>query len=298
LEHLPELKSVGDPERPHEIRQQLLKRCERNATDLERDLIQQLLPLLHEFVESLGFKPKSLSQEQIHFFDTTSLTVSEKTEVTEPGVVGAYRPLSQVILVFSARESTSPLEVADTLVHEMLHSQTYSNIDVGPTEHTSPSRQQRIGIRIIRPDRGTTYFRNLDEAVTTTLTGRFFKQYGGQIPTLEAELHSKANFIDMLPKKHREQAFRDIARLVRTRDASGNWKTEVIRYPYAREREQLQRLVTDLYEQNAGRFASPDELFKIIVRATFTGRLLPFGRIVERTYGQGSFRRLGEEREG
>lgn len=54
-------------------------------------------------------------------------------------------------------------------------------------------------------------------------------------------------------------------------------------------------LIDDLYNKNAGSFASREEVFNLFARAVMTGRLLSVARLLEKTYGKGSFRELGEK---
>lgn len=279
-----------------ERRLRLEVRSERPATETERQLIRQTLPLLYEFVSAIGGTPKQIDADRIHFYDVSGLDPAERALLTEPGVKGAYRPLHRSVLIFSGPKSESPLETADTLVHETLHAQAFSDIEAASF---GASLQQRVGIRIIRPNRGTTHFKNLDEAVITTLTIRFLNQYGNMIPVLADELQRRTQFIEALPEGVRERARRDIARIVQTPPDSGAgiWRTEVIPYSYPKEREKLNSLIAELLDKNANDFADAEEVFQVFVQAVFTGRLLTLARLVEKTYGRGSFRRLGEQRD-
>ena len=43
----------------------------------------------------------------------------------------------------------------------------------------------------------------------------------------------------------------------------------------------------------ADQYADADEVYKVFLKAHFTGQLLPIARLVEKTFGEGSFRLLG-----
>lgn len=278
-------------------------RCERRATETEQELIRQTLPLLYDFVGSIGGAPKQVHPGRIRFYDVSNLNHAERSLLTEPGVKGAFRPLHGTILIFSDPTSQSLLETADLLVHEVLHSQAFSNMDADSVplsnEHTRLPRQQNIGIRIIRPDQAKTYFKNLDEAVITTLTIRFLNQYGNMIPSLAHEFQRRTQFIEALPEGVRERARREIARIVQIPPDSegGIWRTEVIPYPYPNEREEMNRLITELLEKNVDDLADSDKVFQVFVQAVLKGKLLPLASLVEKTLGRGSFGRLGEQRD-
>ena len=49
-----------------------------------------------------------------------------------------------------------------------------------------------------------------------------------------------------------------------------------------------------LYEENKDKFDSYEDLFKLFSAAMFKGDLLPIARLIEDTFGKGTFRKIGE----
>lgn len=286
-----------------ERRRQLEQQCERRATKSEQEVIHHVLPLLYDFIRSIGGTPKTVDSTRILFYDLSRLTAAEQPLLTEEfGVKGGYRPLQGTILIYSGPQSDSLLQCAGVLVHELFHSQAFSNMSpvMSGFPESSLSRQQRIGIRIIRPDKKTTYFKHLDEAVIETLTIRFLNQFGSAIPALAEESQRRTEFIESLPDAARDRARRDIARIIRTPPSKEGdlWKTEIIRYAYPEERDELNRLVAELFEKNAGELDDREQVFRLFVEAVLQGKLLRLARLVEKTFGRGSFRQLGVKRDG
>ena len=68
-----------------------------------------------------------------------------------------------------------------------------------------------------------------------------------------------------------------------------DWET--VSYP--QQRGVLQYVCTEIQEQCPDRYQSADAVFKEFLRAHFTGQLLQIARPVEETFGEGSFRLLG-----
>ena len=66
-------------------------------------------------------------------------------------------------------------------------------------------------------------------------------------------------------------------------------------YSYFKERAALKKLIQTLYEKNEDEFESEEEVFNLFAKAAISGRLLPVARLIEKTFGKGSFRELGEE---
>ncbi len=65
-------------------------------------------------------------------------------------------------------------------------------------------------------------------------------------------------------------------------------------FHYVDERRFFNKLLDRLYEKNKDSFSSRDEIFALFVKGGFGGNIMPVARLVEKTFGKGSFRRLGE----
>ena len=71
----------------------------------------------------------------------------------------------------------------------------------------------------------------------------------------------------------------------------GNDDWEAVSYP--RQRDVLSYVCAEIQKQFPNEYQSADDLYKIFLKAHFTGQLLPLGRLVEKTFGEESFRLLG-----
>ena len=68
-----------------------------------------------------------------------------------------------------------------------------------------------------------------------------------------------------------------------------------VSYPYHDERQQFNALVDELFERNKEDFESREQVFNLFAEATMTGKLLPIARLIEKTFGKGSFKMIGEK---
>src|SRR3989338_4959424 len=66
-------------------------------------------------------------------------------------------------------------------------------------------------------------------------------------------------------------------------------------YSYTNERAGFASLVELLYEKNKNEFDSYEDVFKLFSQAMFKGHLLPIARLIEKTFGKGSFRTIGQK---
>lgn len=62
---------------------------------------------------------------------------------------------------------------------------------------------------------------------------------------------------------------------------------------YGQQRNVLNYVCAEIQKQFPDQYASADDVYKTFLNASFTGRLLPLGRLVEKTFGEGNFRLLG-----
>lgn len=69
---------------------------------------------------------------------------------------------------------------------------------------------------------------------------------------------------------------------------------EADQFHYVKERRFLKKLIGELYKRNKNDFSSEDEILALFIKGGFDGNIMPVSRLVEKTFGKGSFRKLGE----
>lgn len=70
-------------------------------------------------------------------------------------------------------------------------------------------------------------------------------------------------------------------------------RKKIITFGYRRARKVLNFIVDCIYEDNPDRFTSRQEVMELFFSAIFTGHLLPTARLIEKSFGKGSFRTIG-----
>ena len=63
---------------------------------------------------------------------------------------------------------------------------------------------------------------------------------------------------------------------------------------YKSERRILNTLIDKILEKNPDKFQDKEEVFEVFAKGMITGNILPVGRLVERTFGKGTLRKIGE----
>ncbi len=171
---------------------------------------------------------------------------------------GAHSSLYGSILVDRKK---SDVDFALILFHEELHNQSYKALQV--TTGNKPELQTyRSGIAITTRDGKVTYFTQIEEAIIELISRKFYKE----------EMLSNDLFVVDEKKPPQE-----------------------IYFSRKEEAELLNSIINDILIKNPG--ASREEIEEFFIRAQISGNLLPIARLIEKTYGKGSFRQLGEKTE-
>ena len=66
-------------------------------------------------------------------------------------------------------------------------------------------------------------------------------------------------------------------------------------FSYGNERSALHKLMQTIQEKNSEQFASEEAVFDEFAKAYFAGNLLPIARLIDKTYGEKSFRAVGRD---
>lgn len=254
---------------------------EREKTGKETQIIQNILAKLDEFLHEQGIEPLNLTLDHIHIVDEASLSIEQKKTFGIPEESGGfYMEGRQGIVVFGSDDN---LIFAGRVAHECLHSNSF----VSFTAQDDKFALRRIGLTVL-DENEKRYFHNLNEGLTEELTKRFDKKYFGQMPSLSDAVKEREEFIASV------KSDTDEINSVRTiQMPNGEWETIIEEYAYQSERKEFLSLINTIYDKNKTEFTSPEDVFQLFVKAAFTGRMLDIARLVENTFGKGSFRQLG-----
>jgi len=113
-------------------------------------------------------------------------------------------------------------------------------------------------------------------------------------PKLATELKDRDLYIKRISQKDNipVEKVRQTVAGVKGNDSTGQkW----VSYPYHEERQQFNSMVDELFEKNKDDFESREEVFRLFAEATVSGRLLPVARLIEKTFGKGSFRLISKK---
>jgi hypothetical protein len=209
--------------------------------------------------------------------------------------LGMFEPMRQAIFV---REDPSREPFLATLVHEMLHAKSYAALQA-VTEDNPFITVYRLGLAVSSRDGKRTRFTNLNEAVTEELTKQLSQKLFHD-PLFDAEERETRKTLRTHPDMrsgegellYTEDTFH--AALGRSETAAPPEKIVTRRFVYAEERALLAALTKKLSERLPEQFGSTDAAFEVFVRAMLTGNILPLGKLIDRAFGAGTLRKIGD----
>lgn len=169
---------------------------------------------------------------------------------------GAHSTVGASIL---ADRDPSDVQFCLTCFHEILHLKSFSSVQFTKTEKPV-LKQYRSGLSVRSRDGKEVYFTDLEEGVIGLLSQKFYDTKLKSSPLFEEELKKGEGEFYIGRKK---------------------------------ETEKLQKIVDELWEKNQDSFSSREEILDLFVDAQINGNLLTIGKLIERTFGKGSFREIG-----
>ncbi len=274
------------------------------------EVIETLNGYLDEFLKEYGIDAIYIPSKNIHILDWSKLSPEQLEKVRErwKSTRAFYLPALQQIMMLTEYKDGERVRFLRSVVHEMCHMNSFGsyqkshngpieksvNIKIPSGEEAHSIIERRIGF-CITSMQGDIYFKDVDESIIEELVIRFDSRYFSQIPQLAIEVEERRKARDELAHKEGDNSAKEIAYLQQGKNENGKEIQYLVSYTYPDERRIFNDLVDDIFEKNKSTFTSREEVFKVFATAIMTGRLLPVARLIEGTYGKGSFRELGEK---
>ncbi|MCX6720238.1 MAG: hypothetical protein NTW11_00245 [Candidatus Staskawiczbacteria bacterium] len=272
---------------------QELHETEREKAPDEIMMIKKVLAHLSEFTSIYGGKPVPLKMENIHIIDPDQFSAEAKQKLGN--TKGWYDLSSQSATIISDRNNIDKTNLFHEITHELMHFSEFSSLmphtvveKDGSSNTLMAQRRNGFSVAVMKDNKPEFYFNDLNEAITEELVARFIDKYllSDQSVVSSDYFMKVINSLGHGDAEGSKFSIPDIDKYLMITSFSSR---------YNEEREKLWRLIVDIKAKNSDKFKSPEDFFNIFAREYFTGRLLPVARLIEKTYGKGSFRELGKE---
>jgi len=257
---------------------------EANKTLEEERVIEEINQRMNNLVGEYGGQPLQITSDHIHIIDFDKLKPNEKA-FFEKIMKGSAQYISsrQVILMKKGMPIDS---FAKHILHEVIHFNSFQSYNFNGENKLS---SRRHGLRMTKKGGDEEFFLHYDEAITEELVIRFRERYFKDIPELAEGVVKRDEWIKRL-KPESEHLGEDVAWV----DDSEKEPT-FYRNSYPEYRKRFNRLLSEILKRNPDHFSYKEEVFKLFAQSYFTGNVLEVARIIESTFGEGSFRKLAEE---
>jgi len=196
--------------------------------------------------------------ENIHLLEEGGVDKLTRGKIS----AGASAPVYGGIIVDRV---VSDVEFSLVTFHELMHAKSYNSIQITKEKNKEKGviKSFRTGFCVTTRDGEKTFFEDVNEAIVGFLTKKFFEEY----------IEKNDMFKDELTMQ----------------------KEKKISFNLSRQKEMREGLnyMFRIYELNKDKY-SQEEIVDIFIDAGINGNLLKVARLVEETFGKGSFRVLGE----
>lgn len=268
-----------------------IRKAERQKTEKELALIDFANRETDKLMGELGVTPYDIPYNNYHMVSHEFFKEkigSDHHAITFPSWQGIYFDESYF--------KDSPVFFGSIAFHETMHLKAYYAVEAKQGDEKVERRPYREGVSVLRPmyeygfkTLNRKHFTGLHEAIVTEAQKRMIPSLFAQPELVKEKIwiesnEAKALMKDFAKKKGIEET--DVYYIDQEQNS-------FLILSYRPQRKVLNYLCTEIQKQFPDRFKSSDDVFKVFLSANFTGNLLDIGRLVEKTFGEGSFRMLG-----
>lgn len=256
---------------------------EEEKTPEEKEIISLVNFHINQLTSRTELGELSIPEANIHILPTNYDFFSMDGKVLD----GITSPINQAIIVSRNR---SNLSTASILFHEMIHLRGHTAfVNIG-----GYLSDYRSGLEVVKNN--FSRFHCLNEAVTEELTREFILRYHDhplfrndieEVKTISAASAEKFN-----PYNTFTQDLEKDGLLLPQEQSDGS--NTLVGFAYPIERNALNELIDRLHYFNPDRFKTRKQIFNKFVNGLFTGHIYELGKLIDGTFGKGTFRKIGE----
>jgi len=263
---------------------------EREKTPEELQIIELINIETNKLLDKYGRQPFDIPTQKVHIVDKEHWPKEYNHDVVS--VFNLYGQFTAV----KAEHASDRLEFASLVYHEVLHLKSHLALEAEKTTEEDGThikfRGYRAGISIHdRQDGSKVFLRNINEAIVEELDKRFVYDVLYKNDLVKDELLSSNNL---------KKEYGGWGKI----DDDNNYfikkyplyddKTypKAIGFGYETERLVLNSLIDKIYSANQDKFQNREEVFDVFAKAMFDGNILPIGRLLDKTFDDGTFTKL------
>src|SRR3989344_2407997 len=248
---------------------------ERQKTKEELEIIAFVNEFTNTVATNFGGQSLDVQQKNVHVLDQSEIEQLDKIfsqkETTHPSSIF----IASLQAIVMSDKKGDLLAFTRELVHEMCHFKAFQSLEV----RLDPDRKMWVGknrrgglaIEIKRDKQKEAAFVDLNEAIIEQLTGVILENLTKSNDLPDALKKQ----IEKVPNEKREE--------------------KIFGAVYVPEQLRLIDIAEKIYGKNRDRFKNAGEVLRLFYKSMFSGELLQVARLIEKTFGKGSFKKIGEE---
>ncbi len=277
---------------------------EREKSEDERRMFAWAAKNVNLLREKHGLEPIELDPKQVRIISGDHVKLGETISTG----AGGYSTMVETAFITDAEElGREGIGRLDTIQHELIHAGQYQSLQVGKGNEFMDYREG-VGVVARRPDDSgeyRVYLRSLNEAITEENSRRLTLDISSGDPELghvvkkrEAEFSEFMKFCENNPNHGYPKALLG-GDVLHSEINPENGRPKVSPFSYYDERQAMWKLFDTIHEKNPAAFPGKsqgearEEMFDMVTKASLDGNLLPFGRLMNDTFGRGTFREYG-----
>lgn len=277
---------------------------EREKTPVEIILIERANELTNELSRIAGLPDLNVGPKNIHFIPNDRLKrkgSDPEDGPINPDISGRTFSLEQMIVMYDFSFEKPKIVSFHDILHEVAHLKSYCSLRERVFENVANAIEllpyrSGISINTFRPETKRKYgaraLNHLNEAITEELVKRLVIRVRNEDLFLAETSNTDENI-----KKYGGE-----------KDSGGNLilngeeyfvqsdegDITGARFIYERERKMLNILIDKIYDRNKDIFSSREDVFNVFIKAYMTGNIIPMGKLIDKTFGRGSFKRIAK----
>jgi len=268
------------------------RKFEYPKTEKELKIINLINKETNRLLEEVGVKPFDVSSDNFHIVPPEIYKkIKNKEDNSSAATSFEYQ-----VMIFDAEKSrdNSMNFLADSL-HELLHLKSHTSIQVEKDGEKIKSHLFREGMGVrasakkIKEIGHHMHFNGLHEAIVATQEKKSFHELiKDPIFAEEKRVMESQEFLEAKKKiSEKSNIPEDEFTWVDTN------KKKFFSFGYLSIRKTLDYVLEEIQKEFSEKYASKDDVFKEFLKAHLQGGLLTIAHLVEDTFGDGSFRLLG-----
>ncbi len=270
---------------------ELFEKNELPKTERELALIDFANNETNKLLSEVDRKPYSVPPENYHLVSPELF----RKIVDIRGSTAATFFSRQGILFNAEYSRANPLNFGTSAFHETLHLKGRTSFELEEENGLLRKTPYRTGVSVIASQKigfhGTPHehFEGLHEAIVSAQEKKSFPNLLNLPELAEEKKWLLSEEAKEIKSRIAEQKGLSKDEITWVGKEGEDWET----FPFFAQRQTLNYVCSEIQKQFPENHQDTEEVFKEFLKAHFTGRLLPIGRLVEKTFGKGSFRLLG-----